>query len=1123
MLMEMNPMNFQKINTCQARVKWLAIFLLAATARIALAQGVCQPSLQEPTKIEKADGPLYESNNPDYILQRSDDKDKCRSFSATNDAQIRILDGGAVGNVILKHGELEIQAGGSVIGYVEAGEKMTYRFLGQELTLNPAGQQGHITVAAGGMLGTALIGADSSLTVGRVGGTTAKLGWVTTSGTTRIENAEINPNYAYDQGDGLNGALLDVTGGTTIITNSVIDGAAKSDSKYGVQMYPGFGTSGTGAPVLAPDVYIKNVSIRGAGGGVLVNQAMKLSDKPLPATLRIENSEVESTRNAALQLTATGKPNDIPAVNVSVNASKFSGPVALGIFGMNRSIDLTVGGGSTLMSEGAGAGSAVLIKGSALVTLAQSTQISGATHGIELVPIPPGSLAAPPGARVLVTGGTSVVGRDGAAIYINGATDAQVLVSAGSTLTGANGNIVQFDAGDATVVADGVALTGNVLARQGKLTLDQRSASTLQGNLSVQDGAATTALIRQASVMKGDVAVGGAGSDLTLAVADGATLSGDVSASQQANLNALLSGNTTRMQGGIRVTGGAKGSVVLEQGATLSNLRGTAVAADDGATLDLSINGGARVEASDGVLVLAGRASRVTVDVADSAAPLRGDMKLSDWNAGKLDIRLANPGTLEQPSVLGNISASSISLTNGALWQFGADANQRVGWLRMNNGVVDFGSGAFKILSVGTLKQENGGASRINLRTDFTAGLSSTTGSDQVKVEQEIAGRHNLAIANVSPEGEGVVEPRTRVQISVAPGAGGFQLSPEAYPEKRLAIGNYRYDLVREGDNWLLTRSGESNPSAPVDPADLSSFAQIGLAITSAAPLIWQGELGLLRKRQGDLRENRAGSGVWGRSYGNASRLQDTEIPGYELKQYGVTFGADKYFAADTSGTYVGGFGAYSNSELKVNGGSSGRVNSYSIGAYATWLHEQGWYLDGVLKANYLANDLKAGGGDSAPTRGNYRTPGIGLSLEFGKRIPLPRGGFMEPYVRTAAFTARRASVELDNGFDISAGSDRSVIGELGMLAGQRYELSSQRTLQPYLRAAVVHEFVSNNTTRMNGRTFGNSISGTQGLLGLGVALQSGERLQLHADVDYAAGKPIDQSLMATVGLRYAW
>lgn len=66
-------------------------------------------------------------------------------------------------------------------------------------------------------------------------------------------------------------------------------------------------------------------------------------------------------------------------------------------------------------------------------------------------------------------------------------------------------------------------------------------------------------------------------------------------------------------------------------------------------------------------------------------------------------------------------------------------------------------------------------------------------------------------------------------------------------------------------------------------------------------------------------------------------------------------------------------------------------------------------------------------------------------------------------------------------------------------------------------------EFVDDNQVNVNNNRFDNDLSGSRGELGLGVAVSMTDRLQLHADFDYANGEKIEQPWGANVGLHYSW
>jgi outer membrane autotransporter protein len=58
---------------------------------------------------------------------------------------------------------------------------------------------------------------------------------------------------------------------------------------------------------------------------------------------------------------------------------------------------------------------------------------------------------------------------------------------------------------------------------------------------------------------------------------------------------------------------------------------------------------------------------------------------------------------------------------------------------------------------------------------------------------------------------------------------------------------------------------------------------------------------------------------------------------------------------------------------------------------------------------------------------------------------------------------------------------------------------------------------------KVNEHRFDNDLSGSRGELGTGLAVSLSDRLQLHADFDYANGEHIEQPWGANVGVRYRW
>ena len=99
----------------------------------------------------------------------------------------------------------------------------------------------------------------------------------------------------------------------------------------------------------------------------------------------------------------------------------------------------------------------------------------------------------------------------------------------------------------------------------------------------------------------------------------------------------------------------------------------------------------------------------------------------------------------------------------------------------------------------------------------------------------------------------------------------------------------------------------------------------------------------------------------------------------------------------------------------------------------------------------------------------------------------------------------------------------RSLLGKVGTTLGRNYGFGDGSIAQPYVRAAIAHEFAKNNEVKVNDNVFNNDLSGSRAEFGAGVAVAMSEKWQVHADFDYAKGEHIEQPWGANVGVRFSW
>ncbi len=502
---------------------------------------------------------------------------------------------------------------------------------------------------------------------------------------------------------------------------------------------------------------------------------------------------------------------------------------------------------------------------------------------------------------------------------------------------------------------------------------------------------------------------------------------------------------------------------------------------------DIEIRNGADLFAGNGNLLQVEGSGTTRLKVDDSR--LNGNLTADDTST--LNVTLQNYAQLT-----GNIiNSNTLAITSGASWQMVDDSNVKA--LSMNGGRVSFGEGAFKTLTLGELSGNGTFDMRINL--DNHSG-------DLLKVNGQANGNHTLKVQNTGLE---LVTPEVEPLMVVDTEGGDAQFGLLG---GKADLGVYSYELEQRGDDWFIVGSGKT----------ISPSTQSVLALFNAAPNIWNSELTTLRSRMGEVRGKPLG-GAWMRSYGSRFNASTGDGVDYQQKQSGLTLGVDAPLQVGIGELSLGVMAGYSKNDLDLSRGTTGNVDSYYVGGYGTWLLDDGYYLDGVLKLNRFRNESKVAMSDGTKAKGDYESSAVGGSLEFGRHINFADGYFLEPYAQLSSVWVQGDSYTLDNGMQANNERTQSTLGKVGTSAGRSIALKDGGVLTPYLRVAMAQEFSRSNDVKVNDKRFGNDLSGSRAELGAGVSVSLSERLQLHADFDYMKGKNVEQPWGANVGLRLAF
>jgi len=317
--------------------------------------------------------------------------------------------------------------------------------------------------------------------------------------------------------------------------------------------------------------------------------------------------------------------------------------------------------------------------------------------------------------------------------------------------------------------------------------------------------------------------------------------------------------------------------------------------------------------------------------------------------------------------------------------------------------------------------------------------------------------------------------------------------------------------LVAGEKTAQLTEEGKIDESTVTEKTN--SIMESSLEMVAAMPLAMNRMLTTdLRKRMGDLRTSNAAHGAWAR-YDGGKLSGDS---GLDSEFHTIQVGIDTVATPDAP--RVGVAFAYTDGEMDYVRSSSD-MQGYSLAGYATWMADNGMFLDTVVRMSKFDNDMTVGGS----MKGEMDSLAIGVSAEGGWRVDLSSMFYVEPqaevvytYINSDDFTLGEARYEVE-GLD-------SLTGRLGFASGIKCPNNKGDV---YLRASVVHEFLGDS--RIKGTASGSTgiveIDGKDTWVeyGLGANFNLTPNTYFWADVERTSGGWLDEDWRATVGVRHAF
>ncbi len=399
--------------------------------------------------------------------------------------------------------------------------------------------------------------------------------------------------------------------------------------------------------------------------------------------------------------------------------------------------------------------------------------------------------------------------------------------------------------------------------------------------------------------------------------------------------------------------------------------------------------------------------------------------------------------------------------------------------------------------------------SKVNLITDRDGlDLGSGKAADKNKVSETL----NRLAHMLTYKDHGANE-NLKGSVKIAEGltAGSSDLRSEAITFGEDGVGKYDYTATTEEKPEVIEGNYETKLMKGAKEAMIGAIS------------LWRNNNNDLQRRMGDLRLSREENGIWARYLGGKSAMdsQNTEVDSrYNIYQVGYDHKAGDW-------TFGAALDHGKSSDSLSGGHGDGELTTLS--AYGSLLKKDGQYLDLIARASRVKDEYTVRGELGHKLDGDYKTWGLSLSAEYGKRFTQDNGFYFDPSVE---LTIGRL-----NGKDYDAVSDysgnkklhvsqeafNSAIGRIGFGIGQETEKANY-----FAKLALAHEFAGDidTTFRADNEPTKNThidLGDTWLELELGGTAQLSKNTYLYGTYTRSYGAEVKTKWRADAGLRFTF
>ena len=329
---------------------------------------------------------------------------------------------------------------------------------------------------------------------------------------------------------------------------------------------------------------------------------------------------------------------------------------------------------------------------------------------------------------------------------------------------------------------------------------------------------------------------------------------------------------------------------------------------------------------------------------------------------------------------------------------------------------------------------------------------------------------------------------------------------------------------------------------APEDPPISGEVAQVlalGASVNQGLGMLSETED--LRMRMGDIRHDDT-DGLWVRTSARKDSAHGSFGNGFEQDTYGIHLGADHVVkSADDASWLLGGAFHYGRTDMDGTAdaaGGSADVDQYTFKAYATYMKDNGAFLDLVLHAGYydteltgLANSMMAG------FKADYSNGGYGVSAEAGHRFEFgktAREWYVEPTVQLTWFHADGKNFTTSTGLAIAQSDADFITGRVGATIGKTFALGNESDpMASYfsigLKGGMLYQFDGDQKITAHGtdgatvRCNAMDLKGARAYYGLTADWKIDNSWRIYGQISREEGSGYTKDYDAGIGVRYSF